>query len=161
MKKFLTIIFSILAGVLITGGVVWGALTFYQYDYWSVVNADNGVFEYGCIPRPNESAGGGDWFILDNGTHEPEGCTSIDTYSDRIEVNLDNCFDEVITAYADPDEGFTASGIRTGLMMGLCEWTVYFYDEDNNLLDPSEMSSDWYSSPGHGSNLWLWARGSD
>lgn len=159
MKRLLSIGLAVIAGLLVCTSV-YATLTYYTYDYQSVVEADHGIYEYGCIPRPNADSEGGDWFILDNATHEPEGCTSINTYSDRIEVNLDNCLDEVITAYATVDEGFASQGVHVGLRMGLCEWTVYFFDEENNLLDPSEMSSS-TQYLGGASNLWLWVRGED
>ena len=157
--KTLRIILSAIAGILVTAGVAYA--TFYTYTYYSTVQADNGVFEYGCIPRPSANVNGGDWFILNNDTHEPESCTSITTYSDKIQVHLDNCFDQVITGYVTVDEAFAREGITPGLMMGLCEWTIWFYDREGNLINPSTLSSGSGVTPGISSNLWVWVRGAD
>ena len=154
LNTFLLLIISALIGGII--GVAIVKATTYTYPYYSDVQAQNGIFTYGCIPRPGVS--GGDWFILNNATHEPENCTGITTYSDKIQVNINNCYDEVITASVTVDEIFAKNGITPGLMMGLCEWTIFLYDREGNLIDPGDLTSsgDWA-----GANLWVISRGED
>ena len=156
MKIFNTILLLIIGALIggISATVIWA--TTYTYPYYSDIQAQNGIFTYGCIPRPGAS--GGNWFILNNTTHEPENCTGITTYNDRIQVHINNCLDEVITASVTPDEVFAKNGITPGLMMGLCEWTIWLYDRNGNLVNPTTLTSsgDW-----SGANLWVISRGED
>ena len=155
MRKIVLIILLSTIGLFVIVGITKAALTFYEYKYYSIVRADHSIFEYGCIPRPGVN--GGNWYILNNATHAPEGCTSITTYHDKIQVHLDNCLDKVITAYAIPDEKFAQAGITPGLMMGQCEWTIWMYNRQGDLIDPTTLSTT--NMPG--ANLWLWVRGTD
>lgn len=154
MKQFIVLFASLLLFFLVFATVV-KAIT-YTYPYYSDVQADHGIFTYGCIPRPGTT--GGDWFILNNATHESENCTNIITYSDHIQVNLNNEYDQVIVGYCVPDEVFAREGITPGVQMALGYFSVYLYDRDGNLVDPTTLTSsgDWVSA-----NLWCFSRGSD
>lgn len=126
------------------GGVQWGKTTGSNVP-------EHGVFTYGGAVRPDPN---GKWYILNNATHEPLGLASVTQTSEKVQVHLNNCYDEVSTAYAVADEGFASQKLRPGLMMGLCEFTFWIYDNDGNIVDPSTT----YKS---GNNIWVYSIGTD
>lgn len=81
------------------------------------------LFLGGTIRRSSSTT----WFVIQDGTHEPVGISSVDCLVDRVRVHYNFTAGKVVSFHATPDEAFTSVDVRCGASVGLGYADIFFY----------------------------------
>lgn len=126
--------------------LIVAVLTFLLF---SNTNATSNKIEVWGILRPDSQ---GQWYLLNDTDHVPQGISSITQTSTYIRVNH-SCFSKIYTGYADPDETLVMNNVDSGFGAGLC-YSIIFLAKNGSAVNPNTIN---YS----GSNIWFYLTGLD
>lgn len=92
----------------------------------------------------NKGAG---WELIQDAGHETIGITNVSQDKEKITISY-NKTSKVNSIAVTLDETMTSEGFSTGASVGLEETMIYIYNEDGNLVNPIEYTSD-------SGNIWI------
>lgn len=137
MKKqsVLTFLIALLTSVLVFAA---GSYLMGDFENKKIANVAMGD-EYSMVAGAIRNEGDG-WKLIQDDAHETIGIYEVDQDDEKIIIKY-NDFSKVNGLTSVADETMASEGYTVGASVGLSETWLFIYDNENNLVKPSEYKN--------------------